>query len=184
MGTDICFFVEVRHYRREYEWNNGAVREITKSEEELNSTARWISMDKWMINPDYYLFPEKKISKLKLSDPHEFYSGGRNYDLFSVLSNTRNDQNLPFISSPRGIPVDTSPDLSEVVLEDKEDFYDHSWLLLEEILQFNWDQSYYCDQFMEYRNIKNTCSEFINVTIPKLLKLGSTEDVRMIFWFG
>lgn len=104
--------------------------------------------------------------------------------MFSVLSNTRNDQNLPFISSPRGIPIDTSPDLREIVLEDKEDFYDHSWLLLEEIIQFNWDQSYFCDQFMEYRNIKNTCSEFINVTIPKLLKLGSAEDVRMIFWFG
>ncbi|PWW45503.1 hypothetical protein DET56_101712 [Paenibacillus pabuli] len=46
--------------------------------------------------------------------------------------------------------------LSEIVLEDKEDFYDHSWLLLEEIIQFDWDQNYYCDQFMEYRNITNT----------------------------
>lgn len=58
----------------------------------------------------------------------------------------------------------------------------NSMMLL--LIDFKWDENYYCDQFMEYRNIMDTCSRFINETIPKLLKLGNAEDVRVIFWFG
>ncbi|MDR6777003.1 MULTISPECIES: hypothetical protein [Paenibacillus] len=184
MGTDIWFFVEKRYFRDECEQIDGTWRKIKKSKQELNDTATWLSVDKWTVNPYYYLYPEHKTSKLKPSDPYEFYSGDRNYDLFSILSNTRNDHNLKFISLPRGLPVDISPELSEVAFEDKDDFYDHSWLLLKDLINFKWDENYYCDQFMEYRNIMNTCSNFINETIPKLLKLGNAEDVRVIFWFG
>lgn len=184
MGTDIWFFVEKRYFKEEYEQFDGTWRKINKSKEELVSTAIWISIDKWTVNPYYYLYPEYKTTRLKLSDPNEFYSGDRNYDLFSILSNTRNDHNLKFISLPRGLPVDISPELSEVAFENKDDFYDHSWLLLNELITFNWDESYFCDQFKEYRNILDTCSGFINETIPKLSKLGDPEDVRVIFWFG
>lgn len=184
MGTDIWFFVEKRYYREEYEEIDGTWRKTEKSKEELNSNAIWLSADKWKVNPYYYLYPEYKTCRLTPSDPHEFYNEDRNYDLFSVLSNTRNDQNLNFISLPRGLPEDISPELNEVAFENKNDFYDHSWLLLKELIAFNWDQTYYCNQFMEYRNIKETCSGFINETIPKLLNIGEPEDVRVIFWFG
>ncbi|WDM20733.1 hypothetical protein [Paenibacillus polymyxa] len=184
MGTDIWFFVEKRHFRDEYEQIDGTWRKIKKSKAELNDTATWVSADKWNVNPDYYLYPEDKTAKLKPSDPYEFYCGDRNYDLFSILSNTRNDHNLKFISLPRGLPVDISPELNEIASDNKEDFYDHSWLLLKDLINFKWDENYYCDQFMEYRNIMDTCSGFINETIPKLSKLGDAEDVRVIFWFG
>ncbi|CAM3049052.1 hypothetical protein HP548_30870 [Paenibacillus taichungensis] len=184
MGTDIWFYVEKRHYRREYQWTNGSFIEIPKSEKELNDTARWVSEDRWKVNPNYYLYPEENISQLIPSNPHQFYRGTRNYDLFSILSNTRNDRNLKFISAPRGLPSDLSPELREVALENKDDFYDHSWLLLEELLQFNWEERFYCDTFMEYRNVKQVCSDFILETIPKLSALGEFKDVRVIFWFG
>ncbi|MBE7680814.1 hypothetical protein [Paenibacillus sp. P13VS] len=184
MGTDIWFYVEKRHYRREYQWTDGRLIEIPKSEEELNNTACWISADRWNVNPNHYLYPEEKTSQLIPSDPSEFYSGNRNYNLFGILSNTRNDHDLKFISSPRGLPSDLSPELQEFAMENKDDFYDHSWLLLEEILQFNWNERFYCDSYMEYRNVKQTCYDFIFETIPKLSALGDAKDVRVIFWFG
>lgn len=183
MGTDIWFFVEKRYYK-EYEQLDGTWRKINKSKEDLVSTSIWLSVDTWTVNPDYYLYPGYKTSRLKPSDPTEFYSEDRNYDLFSILSNTRNDHNLKFISLPRGLPVDISPELREIAFENKEDFYDHSWLFLNELVTFNWNEIYFCDQFQEHRNILDTCSGFINETIPKLSKLGEPEDVRVIFWFG
>ena len=184
MGTDIWFYVEKKHYRREYQWTNGSLVEIPKSEKELKDTARWVSEDHWKVNPNYHLYPEERAAQLIQINPYQFYSGVRNYDLFGILSNTRNDRNLKFIAAPRGLPADLSPELLQVALESKDDFYDHSWLLLEELMQFNWDERFYCDTFMEYRQVKQICSDFIDETIPKLAVLGEPQDVRVIFWFG
>ncbi|MNJ43664.1 hypothetical protein D3C77_386800 [compost metagenome] len=101
-----------------------------------------------------------------------------------MLSNTRNDNNITYISLPRGLPNDISTDLKEVAMQDYDDFYDHSWLSLKELISYNWDEQYYCDQFTEYRILRNTCSHIIHETIPKLLQLGDPEDVRVVFWYG
>lgn len=61
MGTDIWFYVEKKHYRREYQWINGTLVEIPKSEKELKDTARWVSEDHWKVNPNYHLYPEERL---------------------------------------------------------------------------------------------------------------------------
>lgn len=184
MGTDIWFYVEKKYYKEDYEYIDGTWRKIEKSKKELDKNVIWISVDRWRVNPYYYLDPKHTLSKWKLAEPSEFYNEGRNYDLFNVLSNTRNDSNISYIALPKGLPSDISPELKEVALEDYDDFYDHSWLSLKELISYNWDEQYYCDQFMEYRSLRSTCSYFINKTIPKLLQLGDVEDVRIIFWYG
>lgn len=72
----------------------------------------------------------------------------RNYDLYAILSDVRNgrgfagietgDGFLP-ISKPRGFPEDVSPEIKK----DKEECcllnHSASWLLLSEILEYNWN---------------------------------------------
>ncbi|QAA31775.1 hypothetical protein [Clostridium manihotivorum] len=155
---------------------------MRKDKYKKNDHEVWVSMDKWIANPYYQSNSDCEVSKLILANKNEFYNGDRNYDLFSVLANVRNDSNLRYISSPRGLPYDMSPELKDFSFIDKDDLYYHSWLLVKELIDFDWNQRYY--YYGEYFNTRNTCSLFIKETIPKLLELGDPEDVRIIFWFG
>ena len=75
--------------------------------------------------------------------------GGRNYTLFGVLAGVR-DSNVVPIAEPRGLPDDMSPDVVALIEDydsDDIDLGDHSqtWLLLSEILAYDWDQPYTAD---------------------------------------
>ncbi|AWB45215.1 hypothetical protein DCC85_13905 [Paenibacillus sp. CAA11] len=72
--------------------------------------------------------------------------------------------------------------MRQIAYEDKDDFYNHSWLLLQELISFDWNIAYYCEQFEEYRNIQVTCSHFIQDTIPKLLQLGAPKGCADCFF--
>ena len=64
----------------------------------------------------------------------------RNYPIFSFLAGLTNHSAIPPISEPRGFP----PDILEIDRDTYEDIYwndhhSHSWLLLDELLSFNYD---------------------------------------------
>lgn len=63
----------------------------------------------------------------------------RNYTVFSVLANVRNDGYVKPISEPRGLPSDTDKRQSD---DDEWVFGDHSfsYLKLDEVLAYNWKQ--------------------------------------------
>lgn len=119
MGTDIHLYVE----RRE--------------------GGEWVSADTW--EPDEY----SELAPKPLSVPFDahFY-GERNYDLFAILADVRNGVGFAgvptgtgfnVIAQPRGLPTDLSPQLAH----EAEAYLDHtpSWLLLSEILAFDWTQT-------------------------------------------
>ena len=111
MGTDIYMHAEVKR--------NGAWRPVSLEE-----------------NTEYHL--EKNA---QLREPIEVYKG-RNYNLFSVLADVRNPggrtrdgRKFDVIAPPRGLPEDLSPEMRDLV---EEWVMSPSWLLLSEILDFDW----------------------------------------------
>jgi hypothetical protein len=59
----------------------------------------------------------------------------RQYSIFAFLANVRNYSCIPPISKPRGVPVDISREGEACYLGD----HSYSWLLLSELLEFNYD---------------------------------------------
>lgn len=129
MGTDIYLYAEIK--------KDGA----------------WHLLGELKENREYY--PEDNPNSQPLN-PVELYNG-RNYDLFSILADVRNPNgktldNKPFdvIAPPRGLPEDLSAEIRNWLknweYEDDDEsgvgssgVGSPSWLLLSEVLQFDWD---------------------------------------------
>lgn len=69
------------------------------------------------------------------------YYDNQNYELFAILADERNPtgrtvDNRPFeiVATPRGLPEDLSPELGDALSGEKIS----GWLLLAEVLQFDW----------------------------------------------
>lgn len=61
----------------------------------------------------------------------------RSYGMFGFLANVRNYSDVPYIAADRGLPEDAS----ELVRERyPEDGHSHSWVLVDELLAFDYDQ--------------------------------------------
>lgn len=113
MGTDINVFVEV------------------------NVDGEWKSADLWQPSDyknEYYVYYKNSI----------YYD--RNYTLFSIFADVRNcagERYITPIDQPRGFPFDLSEILQKHLIDRKE--FDRaknnsaSWLLLSELLNYNWN---------------------------------------------
>jgi hypothetical protein len=117
--------------------------------------------------------------KGKGEKPEPFYST-RNYYAFGVLCGVR-DRVIP-IAPPRGLPEDVSKGTSsKIPPDDGYDhgvFHSHSWVTVEELLNYNWNQStwYGC-------TIGDVCQEFLRVLHEELSGIGQPKDVRLVFCF-
>ena len=100
-------------------------------------------------------------------------AGDRHYDVFAVLAGVRNDEDVVPIAEPRGFPADMAQghegDVCGWFPDDSDpDLHDCSWLTLRELLD----------------NIERIPEgELRDKVIPEMQKLGSPDDVRMIFAF-
>lgn len=117
MGTDIFIYAEVER--------NGV----------------WHLAGDMEKNPEYY--PEDK-PEAQLYKPVEVYDW-RNYNLFGVLADVRNpngrtldNQKFGVIASPRGLPKDLSSEIQSWLKDWESEYFGPSWLLLSEILEFEW----------------------------------------------
>lgn len=91
---------------------------------------------------------EEKPERWRMLIHEDAAYGARNYNVFAVLANVRNGygfagidtgDGFKVIAEPRGLPED----ISDGVLEEAEDHggHDESWLLLSEVLDFDWTQT-------------------------------------------
>lgn len=145
MGCDIHFYVE-------------------KKED-----GKWVSADKWTVDP----WNEGDPSYVDVKWEDSFYHD-RNYALFGVLARVR-DRSVTPIAKPRGLPEDVSPEV-----EARSDYYgvdghSHSWLTLAELLAYNWQDA--------MSSPYSFLGRFVDETLPKLQALGEPEGVRIVFWF-
>ncbi len=82
----------------------------------------------------YYEYdPEHEPSSL----PKDLY-GNRNYSLFAILADVRNDEGYECIPLPRGMPDGLSLEIKSWFEHFQEDAYSASWLTLEELVNFDW----------------------------------------------
>lgn len=67
----------------------------------------------------------------------------KDYHLFAALAGVRNGtwgMRVKPISSPRGLPNDASEEVKRAGTEYEGVYYGHSWISLQELLGFDWDQ--------------------------------------------
>lgn len=107
----------------------------------------------------------------------------RDYDLFTFLADVRRSQeHLPTIAQPRGLPSDVSPELSEDRGE-----YGASWLLVDELLKYDYDQRFGYEQddsSLESVTLREILGADYFRRLARLEALGDPTRVRVVFWFG
>jgi hypothetical protein len=126
----------------------------------------------------------------------------RNYGLYSILANTKEDYELidetttigyiP-IAEPRGIPKDADPTQGYASIPFQKDPYDRwypNWVTLKEIVEYpHWEKKVLLKEHPEdTTGIKETysdrCREFIDEFIPKLKELSQQpECLRLVYYF-
>lgn len=135
-------------------------------------------------NKQYYLEQLKYVRTYKPKVYENWIYSDRNYQLFAILANVRNNFNIIPIDYPRGLPKD----ISNVVFEEYKSYgistHSASYFTLRELLEFDWDGNYYKEdeQVLSYRDI---AGEFLE-NIEKYIKDSNITDldsVRIVFWF-
>lgn len=135
----------------------------------------WKSIDKWSVHeyfdrceglPEYYV---------KLTD--RIYTGHDNYALFHALAGVRVYDDFPGmrpLSEPKGMPVDCCREIREAEHFDHADNEFHSWLTHDEMIIFNWWDSY-----------GGKVQEFAGEVFEKLHSRVNynPHKVRIVFWF-
>lgn len=165
MGCDCHFFTERKTSSNNYqgpkdisEDRNTKIEEITEGRP---VEERWVSADDWEFEDGYWNVPYSK----------KFYNG-RNYYLFSILADVRNDGTIDPISYTKGIPKDSSFGYAYETKKWEGDGHSHSYFTLKELLEVDWS-SYdkeYLSEFME--------------TIEKMKSIDDNpEKVRCCFFF-
>lgn len=86
--------------------------------------------------------------EMKVDDEWILYSQprvDRNYDLFAMMANVRNNGDIEPLSSPRGLPHDVSKSTACIAKSWGSDGHSHSWLGYEEIrLVLKWARAAKC----------------------------------------
>jgi len=77
-----------------------------------------------------------EVKKDKGWVPFEELPSVRSYDLFAMLANVRNYNDIPPISEPRGVPDDVSQEIWEKIEADL-DGHSHSWLSWKDIKAYD-----------------------------------------------
>lgn len=95
----------------------------------------WVSCDSRKPDPDYEDDPNATATVFA-----PYIDIDRNYDLFAVLAGVRSRLAIAPVSLPRGLPMDVSPETYAEANSWFRDGHSWSWLLVSELLQFDWNQ--------------------------------------------
>ena len=116
----------------------------------------------------------------------------QSYALFGFLADVRNYSRCPPIATPRGLPSDWG----ENEHPEDGDYHSHSWLLLRELLEFDYQQKFLAqreDNYIDSGEILQIWGSYITYqehlgeryfkTLEILSSLGEPNCVRVVFWF-
>ncbi|WP_310833051.1 hypothetical protein [Paenibacillus pedocola] len=185
MGTDIHCFVEQKMYRTDtYETDpTGNWIWIHKTDH----AGTWISIDKWTKDSMAILYPERNEGPVWNVEREDMVFTDRNYGLFAILANQRNSENMPYISAPRGLPEDVSP---EIPLQIRAlEGHDTTWFTAKELIDYNWDQVFeFEDENMNGEKIYETvnyreCGSRLLEVIHLIVARNNPADFRLIMTF-
>lgn len=116
-------------------------------------------------NLGYGMDPHEKNPKYKYWHCLGDIPLGRNYEIFAVLGNVRNEGNIPFIGENRFNDLEHEPmseAFQDLCKKWNEDGHSHSYVTLEEMYAFDATQKAYSPRLVTSRdkdgNITGTCS--------------------------
>ncbi len=98
----------------------------------------------------------------------------RCYNLFGVLAGVRSEG--PPIADPKGMPPDASAEVKQQCAQWDGDGHNHSWLTLDELNSYDWDQL----------RTNSSALQWWNKTRPHLTALShiaGDQPIRIVFWF-
>jgi hypothetical protein len=134
--------------------------------------------DHWEPAFDTYLGAGDPDEPRILSHENQFYfAGDRNYELYQILAWTADEKTgltsrgFEPISPPRGYPADLSDAVRETMgdpAEESPDCFGHSWLLLQELIDFPWQEK------------KRTIVGLVDVENYPLFKCGNPYQMQQI----
>jgi hypothetical protein len=118
MGCDIHTFIEMK-------------REITQiTENDPSVKTEWVDANLYVKNMYYDPTDPESIETEYVRSSH---LTTRNYQLFAVLANVRNYNDLPYIAADRGMPPDASQALIDAYNKDIADAHSLSYITLREL---------------------------------------------------
>ncbi|KAH0786254.1 hypothetical protein GPJ56_009931 [Histomonas meleagridis] len=118
----ICIFLHIEH-------KENKIIGCDKDGKPVYEDGEWKCADGYIEDP--YSTSEEK--ELVLDSPYI----GRDYHLFAILANVRNDFNNLCISPPRGLPNDISNEVrNEAIKMNDPTFHSHSYFTLKELIDY------------------------------------------------
>lgn len=143
MGCDIHMWAEIR---KRDNWNAvGRVFDNTDYDPKSDTT----------LDDDGY-----EWNRQKTEHPYD----DRDYEMFSILADVRNDDRILSISVPRGLPDDVSDYVKAQMDSWGTDGHSHSWVTLQELKEFNLDQEFYDTRLVLARNADGRITETCRAT--------------------
>lgn len=96
----------------------------------------WELVSKKVFTNDWYSedMPKSKYNQPKTACPYN----GRNYELFALLADVRNNYEIEPIAQPKGVPDDASPEYKEIADEYDLDGHSYSFFTLKELQDYDW----------------------------------------------
>ncbi|MGH8083135.1 MAG: hypothetical protein ACREP7_21330 [Lysobacter sp.] len=122
-----------------------------------------------------------EFHQIEVNDP----LSARIYTRFAFLAGVRNRANIMPLSSPRGLPFDVSDDIHAESDGWRADGHTHSWFLIEELLNFDYDQPLiFREGGRDSECTETTYRELLDdAFLPELRELQTQGVDRLIFWF-
>lgn len=118
MGCDIHTFIEMKEVFPQ------------NIEDYSSATTKWVDVNLYVKNIYYDSVDIENIQHMYDRSRH---LQDRNYQLFAVLANVRNYDNLPYIAADRGMPSDASQALLDAYSENEVDAHSLSYITLREL---------------------------------------------------
>lgn len=105
---------------------------FTERKRSINNEQKWVNIDNWKVNPYYEENNEDGERKYNVNSAYRH----RNYALFSILADVRNNGANKPIAEPKGLPED----VSDVVKAESEywgvDGHSHSFFTMKELYDY------------------------------------------------
>ena len=116
-------------------------------------------------------------------DELKFWPDNRDYAMFAVLADVRNDGSIKPIADPRGVPEDASAYYQHQASEWEGDGHSHSWLTARELAAYPWQGA--AKALYEGEDEKHGDRfDYILEAISEIQKLATDpDDVRIVFFF-
>jgi hypothetical protein len=158
---------------------------------EVREGGKWEANTKEVFSLDD--FDKEYFKKDKGVKPFDW----RSYSMFAFFAGVRNYDHCDPISEPRGIPDDASEEVKGMETFWSGDGHSHSWLSLKELLEFDYDKTFWNRRIYKNNNgaalaeegegrvltYRENLSPMFFQHLEELSSLGNPEDVRIVFLF-